>query len=58
MEALILESFLFNYIVFQQGFTPTYSVKWDDFVKDPEKYIEKAYDIQSKIEQYKIVKDL
>ena len=53
-----MESFLFNYIVFQQGFTPTYSVKWDDFVKDPEKYIEKAYDIQSKIEQYKIVKDL
>lgn len=34
------------------------SVKWDDFIVDPEKYIEKAYDIQSKIEHYKIVKDL
>lgn len=34
------------------------SVKWDDFIADPEKYIKNAYDIQSKIVHYKIVKDL
>lgn len=34
------------------------SVKWDDFIADPEKYIKNAYDIQSKIVHYNIVKDL
>lgn len=34
------------------------SVKWEDFVKDPEGYIHKAYDIQSKIAQYNIVKEV
>ena len=34
------------------------SVKWEDFVKDPEGYIRKAYDIQSKIDQYKIAKEV
>jgi len=34
------------------------SVKWDDFVKDPEGYIHKAYDIQSKIAQYNITKEV
>lgn len=34
------------------------SVKWENFVKDPESYIQKAYDIQSKIEQYDITKEV
>lgn len=34
------------------------SVKWDDFVEDPESYIQKAYDIQSKIDQYDITKEV
>lgn len=34
------------------------SVKWEDFVKDPEGYIHKAYDIQSKINQYDITKEV
>ena len=33
-------------------------VKWEDFIKDPESYIDKAYDIQSKIEQYDVCKEL
>ena len=35
-----------------------YSVKWDDFIKDPEKYIEKSYDIQSNIGSYDITKEV
>lgn len=31
-----------------------YSVKWKDFIANPEKYIDKAYDIQSAIEKYDI----
>ena len=34
------------------------TVKWEDFIKDPESYINKAYDIQSKIEQYDVCKEL
>lgn len=34
------------------------TVKWEDFIKDPESYIDKAYDIQSKIEQYDVCKEL
>lgn len=34
------------------------SVKWKDFATDPECYIEKAYKIQSAIEQYKIRYDV
>lgn len=34
------------------------SVKWDDFIKDPEAYIQKAYDIQSNIELYDIRKEV
>lgn len=34
------------------------SVKWDDFVKEPEKYIERAYKLQNSIEQYEIVYDI
>lgn len=34
------------------------SVKWDDFVKDPEKYINKAYDIQDNISSYNISKEV
>jgi len=35
-----------------------YSVKWKDFVDSPEYYINIAYYIQSKIEQYNITKEL
>ncbi len=35
-----------------------FSVKWEDFANDPEKYIQKAYDIQSKINQYNIQKEV
>lgn len=34
------------------------SVKWEDFVKDPEQYINKAYNIQSKIDKYDITKEV
>ena len=34
------------------------TVKWEDFIKGPETYIDKAYDIQSKIEQYDVCKEL
>lgn len=34
------------------------TVKWDNFIKDPEYYINKAYDIQSEIEKYDICKEL
>ena len=34
------------------------SVTWEDFAKDPESYIKKAYDIQSKINQYDISKEV
>lgn len=34
------------------------SVKWDDFVKDMEKYINKAYEIQDKIDNYDIHKEV
>ena len=34
------------------------SVKWEDFIKDMEKYIDKAYEIQDKIEDYDIHKDV
>ena len=34
------------------------TVKWEDFIKDPETYIDKAYDIQSKIERYDVCKEL
>ena len=33
-------------------------VKWEDFINNPESYIDKAYDIQSKIEQYDVCKEL
>lgn len=33
-------------------------VKWDDFVNDPESYIQKAYDIQENISSYSITKEL
>ena len=32
--------------------------KWEDFIKDPESYIDKAYDIQSKIEKYDVYKEI
>lgn len=35
-----------------------YSVKWDDFVENPTKYIEKAYLIQNSIEQYEVYKEI
>lgn len=34
------------------------SVTWDDFIKDPESYIDRAYIIQNSIEQYDIVKEI
>ena len=34
------------------------SVRWENFVKDPERYIKKAYDIQSRIAQYNITKEV
>ena len=34
------------------------TVKWEDFIKDPETYIDKAYDIQSKIERYDVYKEI
>lgn len=34
------------------------SVKWDDFVRDPESYIQKAYDIQKNLGSYNIKKEV
>ena len=34
------------------------TVKWEDFIKDLESYIDKAYDIQSKIERYEVYKEI
>ena len=34
------------------------TVKWDEFIKSPEFYIDKAYDIQSKIEKYEVHKEI
>lgn len=34
------------------------SVKWCNFIQNPEKYINKAYNIQSKINQYNICKEI
>lgn len=34
------------------------SVKWDDFVKEPEQYIERAYKLQNSIKQYEIDYDI
>lgn len=34
------------------------TVKWEDFIKDPESYINKAYDLQSQIEKYEVYKEI
>lgn len=34
------------------------SVNWDDFIKDMNKYIDKAYEIQDKIDNYNICKEV
>lgn len=34
------------------------SVKWDDFIVDPERYIQKAYEIRDNIEKYSICKEV
>ncbi len=34
------------------------SVKWDDFIIDVEKFIEKAYEIQENIDSYEITKEV
>lgn len=34
------------------------SVIWDDFIKDMDKYIDKAYEIQGKIDNYDICKEI
>lgn len=34
------------------------SVKWEDFIKDPEKYINEAYEIQDNIDSYNITKEV
>lgn len=35
-----------------------YSVKWEDFVKDMDKYIDKAYEIRDKIDDYDVYKEV
>lgn len=35
-----------------------YSVKWQDFIANPNNYIEKAYHLQNSIEQYDIYKEI
>ena len=34
------------------------SVKWEDFIKEPNEYIERAFKIQSLIDEYEITKDI
>ena len=45
-------------VVYQGDCSYIESVKWVDFIKDPEKYIDKAYDIQSNIDLYTITKEV
>ena len=35
-----------------------YCVKWDDFISDVNKYIDKAYEIRDKIDDYDIQKEV
>ncbi|MCI8733537.1 MAG: hypothetical protein HFE29_04345 [Clostridia bacterium] len=44
--------------IYHEDFSYMSSVKWCDFIQNPEKYIDKAYDIQSKINQYNICKEI
>lgn len=44
--------------VFQGNCSYISSVKWGEFIKNPEQYINIAYDIQSKIAQYDIIKEI
>lgn len=45
-------------VVYHGDSSYIHSVKWDDFVKDPEKYINKAYVIQENISAYNITKEV
>lgn len=47
-----------NSVIFYGESSYIASVKWKDFAGDPESYIEKAYKIQSAIEQYAIRYDV
>lgn len=47
-----------NSVVYYGDSSYMYSVKWEDFIKDPEKYIQKAYKAQQKIDSYKITKEV
>lgn len=45
-------------IVYRGDSSYMISVKWEDFVKDPEAHIKKAYDLQSNIDLYDIQKEV
>lgn len=47
-----------NDIVYYGNSSYIYVAKWDDFTKNMNKYIDKAYEIRNNIEDYKIVKDI
>ena len=47
-----------NDIIYHGDCSYIMSIKWDDFVADPQKYIEKAYLLQNSIEQYVINEEI
>ena len=47
-----------NDIIYHGDCSYIMSVKWDGFVADPQKYIEKAYLLQNSIEQYVITEEI
>ena len=47
-----------NSIIYHGDSSYIISVTWDDFIKEPETYIDKAYYLQNSIERYDIVKDI
>ena len=47
-----------NDIIYHGDCSYIMSIKWDDFVANPQKYIEKAYLLQNSIEQYVITEEI
>ena len=47
-----------NDIIYHGDCSYIMSVKWDDFIENPQTYIEKAYLLQNSIEQYEISEEI
>ena len=47
-----------NDIIYHGDCSYIMSVKWDDFIENPQTYIEKAYLLQNSIGQYEISEEI